>query len=1004
MANRFQILVDQILADPEQLLKRVELLSKAEKRRILTDFNNTETAHFNEKTIYRLFEEQVVKTPNQIAIGFEERQMTYRELNEKSNQLAGILRGKAVKPDQIIGILAERSPEMIIGMIGILKAGAACLLIDSQYSADQIRYQLEDSNTRILLTQLKLTPKIEFKGTVIDLMDPALYDGDRSNSASAGKPDNLIYLNYATSGTGKLVGVILEHRNLVNLINFEYASSNIRFNKVLQFATLSFALCYQEIFSTLLSGGELYIIDENVRENPDEFFKVIGPKKLETIFLPTAYLKAISSKMECFRRSFETVKHIIAVGDQLVITEQFREYLKRNKVSLHNHYYLPETQAVITLTMHPAENILEIPPIGKPINNTSVYILDWDGGLEPVGETGELYISGDSVGRGYLNQVELTNEKFIPNPFIPGELMYRTGDLARWLPDGNIELLGPIGRQVKFRGYRIEPGEIESRLINHEAVREAIVAAREDHSGNKYLCAYIVTGQELTVPELREYLEKVLPDYLIPAHFVRLEKLPLTTTGKIARNALVDSGKGPEPEMGFFAPQNETEIMLAGIWQEVLGFEEIGINDNFFGLGGDSLKAIQVVAQLRQWKIEVKDIIRHPTILELSRHVGAGPANKMIQSPDIIQPVSELPDVAERRLTAEYYFRKDGQWDQFVAILDCAQAPLYFILKQKTNINNPSELFLKSIDFHLCQNSDGAIANIDFRERPIGDGVFKTTKYTGTGTVALSQIEVLLDQGEMVLIQTYPDRLPFFNGFAGLNAAYTRTEALQTGHVFLAVWHDRDFLYYLDDPLTVNQKNFVPYELNKSIGMIRKDEIIHAFNLYVNYATIAINEAGFPNTQTALAMIKEIMENAITGYGKKTEERDGMIISYQKEALAKLVELCGQGRLSLKQKVDKLDLYGLMNWKFAEIWNRRTILHHCLLKFAPDLNRIYINNLLKLLDTVIKTWHETFYLMDDRYHQQKYLLDPDDQRYFIKLADLEEELVHGLERIDGTIP
>ncbi len=454
-----------------------------------------------------------------------------------------------------------------------------------------------------------------------------------NNLENINRPNDLLYLISTSGSTGKPKSVMLEHRNLNNLLHFQFSKTNISFGKVLQFASSGFDVCAQEIFSTLLSGGELYIVGNDLKNDIYQLFDFVREHRLDTLFLPPAFLKFIFSEPEYIARLPHSVKHIIAAGEQLVVTEPFKKYLHEHQVYLHNHYGPSETHVVTALTIEPDSHYGELPPIGKPIPNTKIYILDENKHVKPIGAVGELYISGHNVGRGYYKREQLTNEKFIDNPFVKGERMYRTGDLARWLPDGMIEFIGRVDHQVKIRGYRIEPGEIENQLMKINFIKEAVVLDRENINKEKYLCAYIVSNEEVEVSEVRAVLADCLPDYMIPAYFIQLEQIPLTPNGKINRKAL------PVPEVGvkdeYVAPANEIEKKLTEVWAEVLELDAavIGTYTNFFELGGHSLKATILISKIHKVfdvKITLGEMFSQPFIKGLAEYIKEAKSEKFI--------------------------------------------------------------------------------------------------------------------------------------------------------------------------------------------------------------------------------------------------------------------------------------------------------------------------------------------------------------------------------------
>ncbi len=521
------------------------------------------------------------------------------------------------------------------------------------------------------------------------------------NPAYINRPDDLLYLIYTSGSTGMPKGVMVEHGNLVNLFKFQFKYTNINCSRILQFSTISFDASFHEIFSAFLSGGQLFLVDKETRTDVPELFKLIERNGIRTVFLPISFLKMIFKEKEYMNLLPRSIRHIQTAGEQVVISTNFKNFLRERKVHLHNHYGPSETHVVTTLTIDPGGDIAEFPTIGKPLQNTAIYIVDKWGHLLPPGAAGEILIGGVQVGRGYLNRPELTAERFImPSatrgsfekpPLDPIKLLfyyhspltthhsslYKTGDLARFLPDGNIEFLGRIDQQVKIRGFRVEPGEIESRLLNYPGLKQAVVLVREEENRDKYICAYIVSDKEIGVSELREYLAKELPDYMIPSYFVQMEKMPLTVSGKIDRGAL--RGPGLKAGESYTAPENELETKLVYIWADILDISHsaIGVADNFFELGGHSLKAIILASKIHkvfEVKIPLSEIFKHPRIRELAGYLK-----------DAVQWKYEQVALVEKK---EYY------------ALSSAQKRLYFLQqmdKDGTAYNLPSIMILEGI-------------------------------------------------------------------------------------------------------------------------------------------------------------------------------------------------------------------------------------------------------------------------------------------------------------------
>jgi amino acid adenylation domain-containing protein len=628
-------------------LSDIDLLSEEEKKQILYDFNDTAREYPASKAIHELFEEQVKRTPDHVALTgpklqntkykiqtkyksqitnykqssalradfdtFGPMHLTYKELNEKSNQVAYLLREKGVLADSIIGIMMERSVEMIIGIIGILKAGGAYLPIDPEYPQERIDYMLKDSNAALLFTGRELSDTGKEKG------------GRRPGCVEVEMSVSLAYVIYTSGSTGRPKGVGVEHRSLVNAVTWQSRFYNITDrDHTTQYASFGFDASVLEIFPCLVQGALLHIIDEETRLEPEKLNRYFEKHGITFSFLPTPYCERF---MELENRSLRV---LLAAGDKL------RTFIKRNYQLVNN--YGP-TENSVAAAAFPVDKHYHNIPIGKPIHNNCIFILNTcDLKLQPIGVVGELCIGGDSLSRGYLNNPELTAERFVDYRSNRSyrtyfsEKIYKTGDLARWLPDGNIEFIGRVDQQVKIRGFRIELGEIESQLEKHDKIREAVVTAKESKNGEKYLCAYVVADNECPVSQLGQYLSRQLPGYMIPSHFVKLDMIPLTPGGKVDRKVL------PEPDAptgteAYTAPQDEIEKKLVEIWSEVLSLEKekIGIDANFFWLGGHSLRAITMVSRVHKElnvKLPLAVLFKIPAIRDLAQYIKESAEDK----------------------------------------------------------------------------------------------------------------------------------------------------------------------------------------------------------------------------------------------------------------------------------------------------------------------------------------------------------------------------------------
>ncbi|MCB2311578.1 amino acid adenylation domain-containing protein [Clostridium tagluense] len=615
MVEHFVNIIKEITRNINIKLSEIEMITEEEKYKLLYEFNDTYADYPRDKTIHELFEEQVEKTPDNVAVVFEDKELTYRELNERANKLARTLREKGVKADSIVGIMVERSFEMIVGIMGVLKAGGAYLPINPEYPVDRIKYMIEDSKLEILLIQSKLKEKTTFKGELLDLEDEKYYEGIGQNLDVVNSSRDLAYIIYTSGSTGKPKGVMIEQLGVVNLSYWYGDRYNLKENSnMLQSTNISFDASIEETIVVLLNGATMYIPPKYNIIDKEKFLQYVNEKNINIVQLVPATLKELIAENDYMK----SLSLIICGGEKM--NENIRNMVIEKGYNLYDHYGPTETTVVSITTKC---NINES-TIGKPLQNNQIAIINKNKNMQPIGVPGELCILGDGLARGYLNRTQLTAEKFINNPFISEKRMYKTGDLARWMPDGNIEFLGRIDHQVKIRGFRIELGEIESQLLNHKSIKEAIVLDKEDENGSKYLCAYFVSEKELTVGELRTYLSKNLPEYMIPSYFVQLDKMPLTPNGKIDRKALPKPDGSIVTGAEYEVARNEVEEKLVAIWRDVLAAERIGINDNFFELGGHSLKATTLVLKIHKElnvAVPLREIFKSPTIKGTSEYI-----------------------------------------------------------------------------------------------------------------------------------------------------------------------------------------------------------------------------------------------------------------------------------------------------------------------------------------------------------------------------------------------
>ncbi|WP_189027807.1 non-ribosomal peptide synthetase, partial [Paenibacillus albidus] len=621
-------IIQQVLYNSDILVKDIDVITEQERAQMLHDFNHEATSYPMDKTLHQLFEEQTLKTPNNIAVTFEDSQMNYEQLNCRANQLARVLQFKGVKTDELVGIVMDRSIEMIISILAILKSGAAYLPIDPSYPDERIRYMLDESGCRFLLIQEPLIDQKLFAGEQINLNDPGLNAWEMNNLELVIRPSDLAYVIFTSGSTGKPKGVMIEHRNVVQLMKhtnspFDFSERDVW----TMFHSYCFDFSVWEMYGALLHGGELVIVPKITAQDTRTFLELVRSHGVTVLNqTPTAFYQFIREAME--EGSSEIGLRYVIFGGEALNPIMLNEWKKRYpSTKLVNMYGITETTVHVTYKeIGEIETDMNVSNIGRPLLTLKSFILGSGGNLLPIGVAGELYISGAGLARGYMNNPQMTDERFVENPFESGTKMYRTGDLARWLPDGNLEYLGRIDHQVKIRGYRIELGEIEKVLARHEHIEEAIVMASYDQNQLPYLCAYYISGESLNAQDIRKYLSEFLPDYMIPSSFVHMDKIPLNQNGKVDRKALPEPESGFNTEEGYVAPQHSTEKKLAEIWQEILGVPRVGLRDHFFGLGGHSLKAVTLVSRVSkelQVNLSLGDVFKAPILSEMATLIRA---------------------------------------------------------------------------------------------------------------------------------------------------------------------------------------------------------------------------------------------------------------------------------------------------------------------------------------------------------------------------------------------
>lgn len=627
MAGHLLTLLSGIVANPDQPISGLPLLTRHERYQMLEEWNATEAA-CPQLCAHQIFEAQVHHAPNRTALIFENQELTYAQLNARANQLAHYLSSLGARPGKFVGIFMERSVEMIVAVLGVLKSGAACIPLDSVYPKERLTFMLEDSGAPVVVAQQAQAATLPVSGARLVCLDSewqAISKEPENAPQVAVTPEDWMYVIYTSGSTGRPKGVVVPHRVLVNLVAW-HQSSLRQSQRTLQFASLNFDVSFQEIFSTFISGGVLVVPPEPLRLDLQALGQYIQQHPVERFHLPPVVLQKLAEEFTSHPEKFSAMREFVAGGEQLQITPAMVKFFRQLKdCRLYNHYGPSETHVMTSFPLpEQVDNWPALPPLGRPISNTELYLLDNYLQPVPIGVPGELYISGTCVVHGYLKRPALTAERFLPNPFSnkPGSRMYKTGDLVRYRPDGNVEFLGRNDFQVKIRGMRVELGEIEVELKRHPGVRDVAVVMHKDAQESR-LIAYVVfhAGQTVSSKELRDFLHERLPDHMVPAVFVSLEAFPLTPSGKIDRRALPEPGR-PESTRGYVAPRTELEEVLAIIFSEVLQVERIGIFDDFFELGGHSLLATQISSRIREAlhvELPVRRIFESPAIDGLAR-------------------------------------------------------------------------------------------------------------------------------------------------------------------------------------------------------------------------------------------------------------------------------------------------------------------------------------------------------------------------------------------------
>ncbi|MGA9768828.1 MAG: amino acid adenylation domain-containing protein, partial [Blastocatellia bacterium] len=709
MGRQYEQLLKAIVDNLDASILQLPLLTDAERDQLLVTWNDTKTDYPTGRSIQELFQAQVAKTPDTVAVRFCQEQLTYKELNARANQLAHYLRKTGVGPDVPVGICVSRSMEMVVGVLGILKAGGAYVPLDPSYPKERLTFMLENAGATVLVIERQMADRLpdhDRRAVFLDSDWTTIAEESSRNPAIVTTGENLCYVVYTSGSTGKPKGVAMCHHPLTNMIRWQLENFDETVGlKTLQFASLSFDVSFQEMFSTICSGGELLLIPEELRLDTAQLIEKLRDEDVGRLFLPFVALQQLAEVAEGQGVNLESLREIITAGEQLQISKPVASFFERLKnCALLNHYGPSESHVVTAYRLSGSPSTWSaLPPVGRPIANTQIYLLDAELQPVPIGIAGELYIGGDALARGYINRPEMTAERFAPDQFsrLRGARLYKTGDLARYLSDGNIEFLGRNDQQVKIRGYRVELGEIEAVLSHCPGVRNAVVFMRDDEGGQKRLVAYLIVNPEHppTISDLKSYLKKNLPDYMAPSSFVMMEEFPLTPSGKVNRRAL------PAPDQAaavsdekFIAPRTPVEELVAGIWLDVLGLEQIGINDSFFELGGHSLLATQVISRVRstfQIEMPLRALFETPTVAGLAETISTAiSAGESLQAPPVV--------AISRESDSALSFAQQRLWflDQLEPDSTAYNIPVFMSLKGSLDIAALEKTFSEIVRRH----------------------------------------------------------------------------------------------------------------------------------------------------------------------------------------------------------------------------------------------------------------------------------------------------------------
>ena len=724
-ATHYYNILQEISENPEITIKDIIMLEEKEKHKILYEFNETYMKYDKQIPIIKYFERKVEKNPDEIAICFENQKITYKELNEKANSIAHLLRTNNIKNDSIVGIIQKRSIEMVIAMLAVMKSGGCYIPIDPSYPDERIEYMLKNSNVEILLADVKQLEKIENDKKIIDigLKNNKIYSENKNNLENISKPEDLAYLIYTSGTTGMPKGVMQTQKCLSNFYNsmekqIPYLNDQ-RQHRVISITTVSFDVFVFETIISLTKGLTVYMTNDYEQKMTSELERIISENKVDIIHTTPSVMQIHLDNIQD-NSNIKTLKYIMLAGEQLpkLLVDRIKKAIPDAKI--YNGYGPSETFYCTIRDVTDLDNIT----IGKPIDNTRIYILDNDKSICPIGKLGELYVAGDGLGRGYNNNEKATNEKFVQDIFYPNEKMYKTGDLAKYLDNGELCCLGRVDNQIKIRGLRVELDEIEKNILKYPNIDKCIISSQEDKNKRQYIVAYLTVTDRISINKLRAYLKNILPQYMLPSYFLILDKIPYLNNGKVNKKGLPKPkyDKSEDQKASYVAPTNKTEFELVNVFQKLLAISPIGIDDNFFELGGDSLLAMNLQVELLKlnYKITYSDVFLNPTIRELENVVINNKRKKINYEVNldelkhfkkVLKNNCEIPDKLDKKdmknilITGTTGFLGVHVLKEF---LEKEQGKAYCIVRSKYGIN-VKEKIKKNLHFYFGNGYDKLI-------------------------------------------------------------------------------------------------------------------------------------------------------------------------------------------------------------------------------------------------------------------------------------------------------